>query len=312
MTHTCYHVASDQPRRVLGRHDDECPGEWCKGCQRCTEPHCRVCGRAHADGSCAECLAATRETLHDIGRMCDALPEEVAHRGINGEAMMLLGPAADPEARGHLEASVLAGRVPPDYLDEADGELHPLFVLGSWDSVWRDALEHDEPTTHLTISGAVDYLDRQMTYMAAFEHVPFEDFAKDLRRCSTHLESVLHDGEQVDTGAPCLRCEVKQVREWGKQAAADGWRCPKCKTFSTEAQYRFALRADYENTRDRFTYLPMADCIEVTGAKRGAITGWASKGKVRKRREFERVAYCVQDIRDAQAKLPLAERALPL
>ena len=63
-------------------------------------------------------MAETREALHDIARMCDALPAEVEHRGVEGEAMFLLGPAADPEARGHLEASVAAGRVSPDYLAE--------------------------------------------------------------------------------------------------------------------------------------------------------------------------------------------------
>lgn len=295
----CRWVASDKARIVVGRHAEDCYRDQCPGCQPCTDPHCRVCGIAHADGACPECVGATRDDLREIARLCGELPEEVEHRGIDGEAMVLLGPAADPEARGHLEASIAAGRVPADYLDAADGDNHPLFVLGTWDMVWRDALEHDEPEDRLTIASAVDYLDRQMTYMAGYEHVPFEDFARDLRRCRTHVEAVLHDGEQVDTGAPCLRCGVRQVREWGKLQAADGWRCPKCRTFSTPAQYALAVRDDYETQRDAdaFEWLPALDCSVLTGATRGSITGWASKGKVKRRREFGRTVYRVADVR---------------
>lgn len=312
---TCRHIARDLPRIVTGRHDPDCYDQTCEGCQPCTEPHCRICGREHADGSCAECTAATRDDLHEIGRLCHSLPEEVEVRGIDGEAMVLLGPAVDPEAWSHVEAAYVSGRLPEGWIEAAHGrecpllvneacsgcaggELHPQLVLGTWDMVWRDALDHDEPTARLTIPAAIDYLDRQLTYMAGFVHVPFEDFARDLRACRAHLEAVLHDGEQRDTGAPCMACGVRQVREWGRLAAADGWRCPKCKAFSTEAQYALAVRADYEDQRGQFDYLPAEDCAAVTGATRGSITGWASRGQVRKRREYGRVVYHVADVRD--------------
>lgn len=305
----CKRNSAGNPRIVVGRHGDDCHGDTCPGCLPCTAPHCRVCNQAHADGTCPECMAETRDDLRSIGALCDALPEEVEHRGINGEAMTLLGPAADPEARGHLEASILAGRVPADYLDVADGELHPLFVLGTYDMLWRDALEHDEPAGRLTIESAVDYLDRQLTYMAGYEHVPFEDFARDLRKCRTHIEAVLHDGEQVDKGAPCMTCRIPLERTWGADDKADGWRCPRCKEVSNSAQYVLAVRADYEDQREHVAYLPLVDCIAVTGASRGSITGWASKGRVRRRREFERSVYCVQDVRDALEPGDLAEGA---
>lgn len=238
-------------------------------------------------------MAVTRETLHDIGRMCDALPEEVESRGVQSEAAMLWGPAADPEARGHLEASVLAGRVPADYLDTADGELHPLFVLGTWDMLWRDALEHDEPAGRLSIADAIDYLDRQMTYMAGFEHVPFEDFARDLRQCRTHLESVLHDGEQVDTGAPCMTCNVPLERVWGKDDNHDGWACPRCRQRSTEEQYRFAVAHLH---REEATHLTDRDCEIRTGVKAGTIRTWATRGHVTRTLDSGRVLYAVEDV----------------
>jgi hypothetical protein len=238
-------------------------------------------------------MAETREALHDIARMCDALPEEVESRGVEGEAMFLLGPACDPEARGHLEASVLAGRVTDDYLENADGELHPLFVLGSWDAVWRDALEHDEPTERLTITTAVDYLDRTMGYMSGYEHVPFEDYAKDLRQCRTHMESVLHDGEQVDRGAPCMTCSVPLERVWGDDKRADGWKCPRCHQTSTEDQYRFAVAHLH---REEATHLTDRDIEIRTGVKAGTVRVWANRGDVERKRDAGRTLYAVADV----------------
>lgn len=300
---SCKFAGLDQPRVIGGRHDEECPGEPCAGCLPCSEPHCRVCGHTHAAGACAECLAETRETLHDIARMCDSLPEEVESRGINGEAMMLLGPAADPEARGHLEASVLAGRVPADYLDTADGELHPLFVLGTWDMIWRDALEHDEASGVLTIVVAVDYLDRQMTYMGGYGLVPFEDFARDLRQCRTHLESVLHDGEQVDRGAPCMTCRVPLERVWGKAGNDDGWACPRCRQQSTEAQYRYAVMNLH---REEAEWLTDRECELRTGVKAGTVRVWANRGEVERKRESGRTVYRVADVAGHSAPKSMA------
>jgi len=289
----CKWNGSGQPRTIPNRHEYGCENGACAGCQPCTEPHCRVCAREHADGTCAECLAVTREALHDIGRMCDALPEEVEHRGINGEAMMLLGPAADPEARGHLEASVLAGRVPADYLETADSDLHPLFVLGSWDAVWREHLEHDEPSERLTVATAIDYLDRQLTYMAGEPLIPFEDFARDLRRCQAHMEAVLHDGEQRDAGAPCMTCSVPLVRVWGSDEKGDGWKCPRCRQTSTEEQYRFAVQHLH---RSEAAWLTDRDMELRTGVKAGTVRVWARRGLVGARSDSGRRVYAVADV----------------
>lgn len=243
---SCKWDGRERPRILSDRHGDECRGETCTGCLPCSEPHCRVCGITHADGTCPECLATTRESLHEIGRRCDALPEEVEHRGIDGEAMTLLGPACDPESRGHLEASVLAGRVSADYLEDAAGERHPRFVVATWDVVWRDALEHDE-AEGWTLAVGIDYLDRQMAYMAGFEHVPFEDFARDVRDCVSHLQSVLHDQNQGDrANVGCFQCGGDLERPLGKEGFEDVWTCGRCRRKYTPAEYNFALRAKLE------------------------------------------------------------------
>lgn len=123
---TCRWVSSDRPRVLSGRHGDECAGDECRGCLPCTEPHCRVCGQAHHETTCGDCLSQVREDLKLLSQVCDSLPNEVRFRGIDSEAMNLLGPNADPEARGHLEASFLAGRITADYLDRVPGNRYDV------------------------------------------------------------------------------------------------------------------------------------------------------------------------------------------
>ncbi|HEU5084461.1 MAG TPA: hypothetical protein VFU14_14050, partial [Acidimicrobiales bacterium] len=238
---TCRYTASDTPRVVVGRHTTDCAGETCGGCQPCVEPHCRVCSRAHADGSCAECVAETRDTLHDIAAKCDALPDEVAHRGIDGEAMMLLGPAADPEAWRNRAMSAIMGRLDAAYLEDCRDELHPLWVLGTWEQVWRDHL--DQPTDlAATLPRLVDYLDRQMHLMADQPEPPFEDFARDLRRCLAHLEAVLHDQHRGDpANVGCFECGAKIERRLTRSGFEDHWTCTRCRRTYTYAEYNFAL-----------------------------------------------------------------------
>lgn len=309
----CRWNGSDQPRILPGRHDDDCRGD-CTGCQPCERSHCGVCTYEHAAGVCAECMALTREALRDIARMCNALPTEVAHRGVEGEAMVLLGPAADPEEWGHVTASYRSGRLPEGWIEAAHGkdcpllaneacagcaggELHPLFVLGTWDMLWRDVLEHEE-SGRLTIASATAYLDMQMTYMSSNEDVPFEDFARDLRGCRAHLESVLHDGEQIDQGAPCMDCRVPLVREWGKLATADGWRCPRCREWRSDADYRLNVAQVH---RDEAEWLTDRECEIRTGVRAGTVREWARKREdrdplVAKRQDSGRVVYLVADI----------------
>lgn len=146
---SCFYVAWDQPRALRGRHGPECPalaiastgvapvdaGETngpqvatqCVGCLPCPEAHCIRCGREHVEQLvCPGCIADARADLAAITTLCANLPAEARAKGVDSEAMNLLGPVADPEARGHLLASVIVGRIPANYLDYVPGDLYDV------------------------------------------------------------------------------------------------------------------------------------------------------------------------------------------
>jgi hypothetical protein len=272
----CRYVARDSPRIIPGRHTDDCPREDCNGCQPCEERHCRVCGVAHHEHACPDCMDETREAITEILRMCDALPGEAKAKGVNSEAMNLLGPAADWEQTNHVEASVLAGRLPADWIDHADHELHPLIVLGGWESVWREEFEA-EGTKRQTVADAGAYLDRNLSRASSWPHVPFEDMARDLRRCRSHMEAVLHDGEQVDRGAPCPTCRTLLEKRWDVgQLGRDGWWCPKCKVIHTADQYDFRMKADYVEHAE---WLNAVHIQQRFGVSQGTLRRWANGWK---------------------------------
>jgi hypothetical protein len=66
----------------------------------------------------------------------------------------------------------------------------------------------------------------------------------------------------------------------------------------TEAQYRFAVKADYI---ERAEWLTDVDMTVRTRVKAGTVRSWARETKerpalVRKKRESERTLYCVADV----------------
>ena len=250
-------------------------------------------------------MAEVRENLGEIGRLRLDLPDEVETRGVDGEAMNLLGPAADPEARGHLEASVLAGRVPPEYLETVHDDLHPTFVTERWGSVYREAFEHDEPTGRVDLGDELGYLGRNLTYMAGFEHVPFEDFARDLRRCVAHLESVLHDSNRGErTNIDCLTCGGALERKLGDQGFEDVATCRGCKRRLTGPEYAQAVLRNYI---DHAEWLSDDHMAIRTGVLAATVRSWARAPKdgtpplVAKDVQHGRTVYRVADVERVSA-----------
>lgn len=261
MTASCKYVASDQPRIVPGRHDYGCEDETCAGCQPCTRAHCVVCGAEHAAGACASCVGAVRDDLATIAELCRDLPTEVKHRGVNGEAFNLLAPVANAEAWGHRSASILSGRIVPmdcdardledvrAWLEKADHERHPLWTVTTWAMCYRDAFEHDEPTTTVDLASEIGYLNRNLSFAADMGDVPFGDFARDLRACLAHIQQVLHDEERGEfANANCFDCGHTLERKLGGAGFDDSWTCRGCRRRYSIADYNLALRAKLEES----------------------------------------------------------------
>lgn len=265
---TCEFVASDQPRVIAGRHLPDCTDEACTACLPCPELHCVVCSRVHAKAACTGCLDAARSDLKAIGDLCASLPEEAAVKGVQSEAAMLWGPAADPEAWKHtMVSAAYFGRIDSSYLEDCRDEMHPLWVLGTWEQIWRDHLDHYSEAT-LTVASAAAYLNMQIGYMAEQADPAFDEFARELRQCRAHLEDVLRDGIREERGAPCVQCERPMVR------TEDHWECRSCHRRVTEAEYRFAVGAAY---RAHSPSLTAADMHERTGVKASVVRVWGSR-----------------------------------
>lgn len=288
------------PRLLTGRHEDTCADETCAGCQACPESHCGVCQRAHAEGTCPECTAVTRDDLREIGRLCGSLPAEVEHRGVNGEAMMLLGPAADPEAWRNRAMSATMGRLPEGYLDDCRDEAHPMWVLGTWEQVWRDELGH---VTDLkaTLPRLVDYLDREMHVMAGRAEPPFEDFARDVRGCRAHLEDVLMAGERVErTEVPCLECGTLLVKVHKDAEDRDGYECQRksCdRTWYDQQEFTLA-KAEHLKSEGADKFVPLTTALAAIGRPEQTVRTWVRNGAVdSKRDEQNRVVVWWPDVR---------------
>lgn len=315
---SCRFVGSTEPRVIAGRHLDPCACDDRElGCLPCPEMHCVVCGKAHAKAACVDCLDAARGDLEAIWSLLAPLDAEAIDKGVQSEAMMLGGPAADPEAWQHHAMSAIRGRLCkciqrgqlcpslwdgtcPDvaYLEDNRDEQHPLTVLGGWEQVWRDHLDHftDQRIHEGT---AYRYLSLQIGYMAEQVDPPFDEFARDLRGCRAHLENVLHDGIREERGAPCVQCEKPMVR------VDDDWHCRTCHRVATEAEYRFAVGTAY---RAHSPHLTAADMSERIGVKATVIRVWGSRGLIRKRgRNHDGII--LYDVADAEARLQLGGEA---
>ena len=250
-TPACAWVGLYQARVVRGRHGIDCEGDECKGCQPCHETHCCICGRVHVvAGACPECVASVRDDLLTIAQLCDALPTEAVHRGVHSEAAMLWGPTADPEAWNFRKMSALMGRVDAAWLEDCRDEQHPLWVLGTWEQMWREHL--DQPTDlRATLTRLVDYLNARMHVMAATDEVPFEEFARDLRGCRAHVQNVLGDQAQGDrANIGCFECSGDLERKLTDHGFEDHWTCRRCRRRYTYAEYNFALRASLEAAKE--------------------------------------------------------------
>ena len=318
---TCRFVSSTEPRVIAGRHADPCMCDGEFGCLECPETHCIVCGRAHTKAACTGCLEAARSDLQAIGDLCSSLPAEAAVKGVQSEAMMLLGPVADPGEwnrattaaifeQVHLE--VVGEPVPAAltaYLSDCRDELHPLFVLGGWEQIWRDFLDH-QTDKRITLESSVAYLDMQIGYMSEQVEPAFDEFARELRGCRAHLENVLRDGiRDVRSQVPCVDCQTRLLKVYADKETDDHWRCPHCRRIYTDQEYARAQHFHMEDERgNRFMKVSVA--LGMIDRPEQTLRTWMASGKVELSSDPKTGAILVwwPDVRDLHRNTPTRKR----
>lgn len=298
----CIWRGTDQPRAVRGRHDDDCPGDTCRGCLPCPEPHCIVCGIEHVDRrTCPACLGESRTHLTDLVDLWQRLGAHAILGGNDGHLEAASGipggeatAAAGPGSQGDSRTALVEAQADATHLwDERPGEVEPvrLWVFG-WEEDWRGIREQTTTETAGLITG-VAYLARHLDW-AAQHHDAFDAFAAELRRQVGHLEDVVHAGERADKGAPCRNCDRPLIRVWAKKAANDHWKCEGCGEITKPDQYRFSVAAE---ARTYAEWLSATDMELEHAIRPGTLRQWANRGKVRKkgRSNTGRMLYSVPD-----------------
>lgn len=279
----CIWRGRDQPRATRGRHVNECGSASCAGCFPCPERHCQVCGIEHttlegrgSDQTCAGCIADVRSNLASIETMSGKLIDEAIHHGIDSEAANLAGPSIDTpegiEAWGYRRMSMLMGRIPGIEQDDR----HPLWVLGSWETLAREHLDQAaDESRRITLDTAKGYLERQLHTLAQDEQFPFDDLAKDVDRCRAHVEDVLRDGEQIEKGAPCMKCKRPLTKT--TDVGVVTYECERCHDRLSENQYKLAVRSAHIKNADRLNVDDLAERVEVPAS---TLRRWASRRRI--------------------------------
>jgi hypothetical protein len=270
----CYRDRDNGVRFIKAEHAIECNDSDCRGCKMCAETgHCSArknCSWHIAEGqlTCGRCITAVRNDLQWIEALASLMLTEAMGAGVNSEAAMLAGPSADYatfSARRTIAKRWIFDHLPESRWEAAftayiadDDEHHPESVLTRWEAMIRE--DYDQRIdTQTTLSGAAGYLDRILHRFAHDDGQDFALLARELKKCRQHLESVLHNDDKPERGAPCPACHEagrdkppRLTRVYAERWEADDdsrdkWSCPRDKEHSwSEFDYRLRV-ADWHD-----------------------------------------------------------------
>jgi len=237
-----------------------------------------------------------------------------------GLAMVALASVANLEAWANRVDTAERRGLSLAIEDDDDWE-PPLQTLLFWSEDLRRT--HDlENEARPTIASEANVIRWALDWL--WENEPrFEDFAEDMRVARGRLEALLAEGLRAKRGVPCLSVECdggilvqpvddRREHRWceghdgvchlphercphDRGGLRDEWVCPSCdRRYGVEDYRRAVAQSAFLNAE----WLPLEDAIARTGAKRGSIQGWATRGHVRRRKDVEtgRVLYNVAQI----------------
>jgi hypothetical protein len=278
-------------------------------------------------------MRTTIDVARDLTAIVD-MAESLEDQAINdandhlmpgGLAMVAQGPVANLEAWAHkLDAAERLGLHPA--IEDDDEWEPPLQSLLFWSEDLRRIHDQEfEPAPHRprpTEATEANILRHHLDWL--WENEPkWDDFAQHIADARARMEALLAEGLRSKRGVPCLSVDcsggilVQPVADRREHRWCDGhdgvctvphercahdrgglrdeWVCGKCdRRYGVEDYARAVAQSAFLNAE----WLPLEDAIARTGAKRGSIQGWASKGEVDRRKDHEtgRVLYCVAQI----------------
>lgn len=322
-------------------HPDGCRG--CAPCDRRHCTVCTIHLELDELQTCIDCLGQARRDLNAILELAALLPAHALHAADHGhlaaaapipgaDALVLLGRGSEGLAE---DSSTQVELDPPSWtLGWWEEAIRERRGLDSRLPTWQRRADR-------TLVDAHAFLSEHLGWAAA--HDPgFHSLAADLKRSRHQLEELLRAGDAPLAGVACFSCgatlerdyrpptpcwhhfeakangltlpqlwrrypDVRREHEACDQGGLtsldphDGWACPRCHRAYSAGEYQLAVKARYDEVAE---YRLLPDVLRLTGAKRGSVQGWATKGHVRRRRDDSgRVTYNVPDVR---ARLRLA------
>jgi hypothetical protein len=246
----CYREVTNGVYFTRATHRPDCDDPDCRGCRMCSEPrHCtasRNCTWHVSEGqlTCGRCIAKARGDLRWIGVLAALLLPAAITDGLSSEAANLAGPSANYEAWSWRKVAASKAGVEWDAIED-DDEYHPHTVTGTWARMLTEDYGQDMPDL-APLSWCVAYIDRTLARVAHDDEQDFPLLARELKKCRQHMESVLHNDQRPERGAPCPECTDsdrgvgprlrREYAHWCDAEdcermhydddGADVWRCP--------------------------------------------------------------------------------------
>lgn len=176
------------------------------------------------------------------------------------------------------------------WITDCRDELHPTYVLGTWDFLVRDHYGHTldlvgplHPHGHpvdtrtFTLHDTATYLDQRLTALAHDPDLAFNQLHTETTRCAAHLEDVLAVTPHHQKGATCPACERAPLeRHHGTGDDEDTWDCPRCGWQLTDTEH-LHLRGIHAETA---LVMTAAELEEIHGIPAGSVRGWATRGVI--------------------------------
>ena len=237
----------------------------------------------------------TARDLREIVRLCDELEEEAIHRANDrempgGDALVMLGPAANLEAWEHRFETAERTGADTTYASLQEAEMHPLLVLATWEDAIRE--EREQPTDlTATIPRAADYIAKSVEWLIGVDEDGDANFlgvdalSADLRKCRSALENVLHDGVRAEFAqVKCINdhCDEKPrlMKVYADEAANDHHKCPACRGRYDYDEYVRAAKVHMASERADDTWVTVADAAHSTGRTAKSVRSWIRDEKV--------------------------------